>query len=891
MPLIKLCIRKIWLWSWLLTLPICTVGNYWLANTIKEYSDFKIRYNISPEKTSLLQIGKFELAHLTRNLKLLLVADYLREKREHRSRLKTIDLIIPQPELAKLNASLPQSGFDYVKGRLWNDGGLRKVKIRYRGDYNYHWMFHKKSMRVKTQRARLYAGVRKFNLLANKFPYQLANYPGYLLKDHLGNLGPHAEMVNVRINGRHKGTHTYVEQIDESMLRRAGYLPGDIYSGELSAKDRFVGSSADLFRQGGMWDKVAFNNHYEQQASHAIEALVLLVEQAELESSTDDTHLKLQRMLNVEEWGRFMAFESISQTHHYDRAHNWRLYFDPGRSNFVPIIWDPVAWAWSRGKDAVIEADIAKTRIQKALLQSAPLLASRVRHLVNFYDQGNDIKLLSELDETIEEIAIASQFDPDLRPASVKETVRQMNSFRSDIARALEGVKSHYDTDACIQSFSRATANSIRLRVSGRCEVKDLAMRFNGKLPGATSMSLQFTRTNGEVVNFEITDRLTIEGDQLGIDLSLMAEHRTVSSARRRSPQQVLEVLPATYDFIIQDNLTQNELINFSVDVHGRRKQVLRVDKLEVGRLSIKTIIDPDFSRKPLVWSGEKTITGLVEVNQPLVILPGSTIHLEEGASLLIRGRLTAHGTKDMPIKFIPGIDSQGPWGTVAILTERGSGSELKHTEFVGGSGLKRRLYEYSGMFSVHSATEVLIEDSIFRDNHIVDDMVHFVYADVTINNSQFLRSHLDAIDADVSTLTISNSLFQNSGNDALDLMTTNCTVTNSEIVGSLDKAISVGEASTLIVTQSRIIENKIGIQSKDGSTARISGVSFTGNDLAIDAYKKNWRYAAGGKVYVSDSKFIGNGTDLAADKKSKISLSKDTMTRPITIREVADGG
>ena len=883
-------IKGVWLWSWLLTLSICVVGGYWASNTLKSFYDFSIRYDITPFKVSLHQIGVYEWQHMIRQLDFMVVPDYLKTRWEAESSLKTVDLLISEPAIASLNAELPHSGFDYVKGRLWNEGKLRKAKVRYRGDYSYHWMFHKKSLRVKTQKDHLYEGVRKFNLIANKFEYQLSNAPGYFLKDLLGNLGPHAEMVNVRINGRHKGVHTYVEQIDESTLRRSGFLPGDIFSGELSAKDRFEGSVPDLFRQGGMWEKVAVNNHFDEDASDSIEALVLLVGRAERASSTDDTHLRLNRMLNIDEWGKFMAFETISQTHHYDSAHNWRLYFDPGRSSFIPIIWDPVAWAWSTGKRVTVSPDLAKTRIQRALLRNAPLLAARSRHVSEFYAQNGDKKLLERIDETIDELAIASRFDPNLRPVSVEDTIVKMRSFRTAIARVLRKVKGHFDPNNCGQSYARPSPDVIRIEVAGRCEVTGISILFEGELAQLSSLELQYTRIDGSLAVFDILDRHRVEGNRLYLDMNLMAEHRFLSQKRARIEGRIIDVMPGTYDLVFKKGASGSAITAMTTNVYGRTKMIPRVEEIEVTPLSLKGIVDTHYSRTPLIWSGVKKIEGIVEIDQPLVILPGTDVQLGEQASLLISGKVTAHGTPDRPIRFRPSEDSTGPWGTVAILSERGNGSEFKHTDFMGGSGLKRKLYEYSGMFSIHSARNVLIENSTFRDNSIVDDMVHFVYAEVTINNSQFYRAHLDALDADISSIVIDNSLFSDAGNDALDLMTTESTVTNTTIEGSKDKAISVGEASTLELRQSKILNNAIGLQSKDGSLAKVVDVDFTGNQLAVDAYKKNWRYDDGGKVEIVGSRFVDNTYDLSAGKRSTVSVLDASNARPVVDRGILNG-
>ena len=94
---------------------------------------------------------------------------------------------------------------------------------------------------------------------------------------------------------------------------------------------------------------------------------------------TEATHAELSELIDMEEWGRFAAFELLAQTHHYDQYHNWRLYYDPWRTRFVPIVWDPVAWTpEARNRpDGVIDADIVGSRLQAWLLMNGDFLRAR----------------------------------------------------------------------------------------------------------------------------------------------------------------------------------------------------------------------------------------------------------------------------------------------------------------------------------------------------------------------------------------------------------------------------------------------------------------------------------------------------------------------------------
>jgi hypothetical protein len=274
---------------------------------------------------------------------------------------------------------------------------------------------------------------------------------------------------------------------------------------------------------------------------------------------------------------------------------------------------------------------------------------------------------------------------------------------------------------------------------------------------------------------------------------------------------------------------------------------------------------------EPLVWKGRVKVSGVQRVDRDLVIEPGTVIELESGAGVIVGGQLRAEGTAAAPIQFVPANPDGAPWGTIALRGPGAAGSVLRHCRMSGGSGLKEPTYEYSAMFSVHDVPGVRVAECQFSDSRIVDDMVHVVYGDVEFSNCVFLRALSDALDLDITHATIRECQFEQSGNDALDLMSTAAVVYDTSLSRNGDKGISVGEASQLIAVNVTISENEIGVQSKDGSAATLINASLAGNRVGVDAYKKNWRYQAGGQLFIYKSVFDGNGKAITADKKSQI--------------------
>ena len=105
--------------------------------------------------------------------------------------------------------------------------------------------------------------------------------------------------------------------------------------------------------------------------------------------------------------------------------------------------------------------------------------------------------------------------------------------------------------------------------------------------------------------------------------------------------------------------------------------------------------------------------------------------------------------------------------------------------------------------------------------------------------------------------IIIENSQIYNSKNDGIDLMESDTLIKNVKIVGSLDKGISIGEASKTKILKSSLINNYIAVAVKDKSQAKMNNINFYENDIQIAAYKKNLPYGSGGNIDIQNSFFF----------------------------------
>ncbi len=705
-------------------------------------------------------------------------------------------------------------------------------------------------------------------------PGQLNNYLAYKLAGMLGLITPHAEMVNLRVNGNYRGVHLLLEQLRELTLRRNNRMPGDLYVGELVGRDSYRDLPQRVFEYPGLWEKVAYNNHYPRESFKPLKHFVQLLNS----DHDEETYKQMFEMIDLEMWARFSALEILVQTYHYVNSHNWRLYYDPVKNTFEPVVWDPGGWYihWRPTGDESAQLDIITSQLHEVLVRNYQFLLSRYRTIDDFYRSGLDKRFLMEVDNIIAKMNSAIDHDYnivyDFRVISPEESREAMNKLSQSIKSIFDDVRNGYTGGSGSVKYAAADNVSLQFLIDGRRPVEQLQLNYLRPIENKVKANIAFW-VDGKRKEVDISDAVSFSGSSLLVNVPLLAQHVPVRVGNHFLKSRRLEIRPAYYELILEGGTEGNVLESVFAyrggEIPEKAGRLEHLDKKEFH--NSYGIIKPHPVTFPEIWKGDITIEGVRTIRNNLIIKAGTTVKMDEGASLIIHGRLTAEGTEQNPVSFIPARKNQEPWGAVVLRGGDASGSRLRHCEFSGGSGLKGDLFEYSAMLSVRDVKDVRVDRCYFHDNKIVDDMVHAAYADITFTNSVFERSHSDALDIDIGKVVIERSVFLDSGNDAVDLMTSEAFINETLMKRNSDKGISVGEQSSLFLINSRLVQNEVGLQSKDNSIAVLYNVDLEKNRKALDAYKKNWRYGKGGMIRLYKGRVSGNENTFNSDKKSYI--------------------
>ncbi len=872
-------LRLLWKWSPVVTMPVAVIFVVWMFGVGPRWFDFEVRMHTSTD-LDLATVGRLEAEHMLRKWDTG-VTGTKRDELLKESGLRNIHLYIQKRKLKQLDSNLPHSAREYVEGGMYYDGAIREVDLRYRGDNVYHWGYWKKSWRVKTKRDDLFEGMRKFNLVAPRTPEIVNNYLALKVASSMGLLSPIVELVHVTVNGQVSGLFILTEQIEESLIRRHGRMPGDVYSGELVGVDSYKGVNNNLFYSAGLWKKAAVNNHFDEQSLAPLEALLSAIEGA----NTPQGQERLMDLVDVDAFATYSVYESVVGTVHSDEVHNWRLYYDPWKTQFVPIPWDPVGWHRTvrKRRGVPLRPDVVSSQLHSALHRNGVFLTAKSRAFREFFESHKDEALLTELDSAIASIRPILQLDPNLveegtllQPQDVWEGLRTLRSY---LIEHLDSLRQVHLTPQPELVYEVLDPGTLSLRINRGRLLEDLRIRyFNPIKDPVVAVVTWFEESGQKSLDISNTIRTTSHGE-LHFDVSLLSDARRI----KKNGQVMLghaggiEVLPGEFGLSISGLPAGSEILELCGLIDGKPV----IANLQDAPLQFRPMADMT-SRVMAssvglvqVWQGERRIEGLQIIDDPVVILEGTRFLLDPGASLIFRGTVQARGTTTHPIEFLPSgeLGPDHAWGTVATKGEGSNGSTFRSCRFLGGSGIKQDLYEYSAMFSVHGTKNVIVEDCSFEDSFIVDDMVHGVYTDIIFRRCTWTRSLADALDLDISRAVVEDCRFVDSGNDAIDLMTTQASVIGCVILNSGDKGISIGEASRLIAIENTIDGCAIGLQSKDDSYALAINSELLRCNQGVDAYKKNWRYNGGGTIYLMNSVIEACLSPMSADSDSIVGI------------------
>jgi len=241
---------------------------------------------------------------------------------------------------------------------------------------------------------------------------------------------------------------------------------------------------------------------------------------------------------------------------------------------------------------------------------------------------------------------------------------------------------------------------------------------------------------------------------------------------------------------------------------------------------------------------------GEIEIRSPLLlprgtdlrVVPGTTLSFASDAAVLVQGAVDFAGTEAAPI-VLQASDAEARWPGLMVLGD-GRPSRWTHVTARETSGFRLDDWAMTGAITFHES-DVTFEGSTF-ENSSAEDALNVIRARFSMRDCVFKDAVSDAFDGDFTNGTISGGSFERVGGDGLDFSGSTIEVDGTRLVEVRDKAVSVGEGSTLTARNLDIKKCGTGAVAKDGSKTviRDSGMSEI-THVAMMAYVKKPAYGA----------------------------------------------
>lgn len=797
---------------------------------------------------------------------------------EDNSQVVSFNLYLGESDIASLNSDLPTSGkSQYISGHLdapaldFSSAG----DFRYRGGLPLHWLYEKKSYRVKLPPYKQLYGDQSFNLVNPSTMHSVTDLIMYSLSADEGLLAPDYYPARVFVNDRYQGLHFYLSEVDESLLRKKDRMPGSIYSGDTVYSPSYFGDEKSIHQEGvfvdgdrmalfwrdpRLWKKESSRNAESKQYRDDIDRYVSII-------NTEDSasfYELFNRYFDKRKYYTFWGIDTLFGGYHHDNFHNHKIYFDPYKGKFEPIQWDFRFWSVFAGKDIPVNPLISKISLNPILEYERD---TRTYNLLQKYSVGKVVNLIDDADSLLKPELKSDPFRqaPDhryIRFQLAKVTPFSMGQYES----AIQELKKTYGRRrAFVEAVLSNTVTNYRVSPSERGFFIDISV--DGNTPAIVDFS--------NILRSESSKLYKIHGGQRTVQRN--HSEQLLYPGRTRVDGNVVgrmdnwsvtafgnyRFAPSPLHYRYEVELMADDGASFEKNFDLNVMNALTEKPVEASRVEVLPSDSDTLSVHPwtIKSAGVGTLPIILEgaINVPenrvfseetiVTIRAGTEFIMGPKASILFRGKVLAEGAESSPIVF-RAREPLLPWGAVVIQGADAAGSSFHHIQFDGGSVASFNLINYPGIFNIHDVPEFLLTNCAIRNTHTGDDGLHVAYSEGRIEKCEFENTEFDAIDIDISRVELNHIFIDGAGNDGIDVMNSKILIRDLRVAGAGDKCVSVGEGSVLALELGMLQNCAIGVAIKDESVGDLTYVDFQlGDATPIALYRKNTRYSRGGVV------------------------------------------
>ena len=793
--------------------------------------------------------------------------------------LPTIHLFVPEKNLDKLLSKTPQSTKNWQNGFIYENKKKKKIKIRYLGDNFNNWIFENKSLKLKYSKKNFGSEFRSYDYFTTGEPsesnFNFTKKISHFLLKEFGLLAPDVKMVEIRINGEHKGIYFQMPKQDEIFLRKNNFMPVNIYKGENSNIESKIGIDKNLFNNPYLWSKISVFNQTDIKNKDDLTYFFQLLK--DFNNNTISPNFFFSK-IPADIWAKFLI---SGASEHGSNIQNQRLLSDPWSGQYHPLPVDSV-FDLNGFLDHNLERNMFNYRDMTLNADPYFVFLKYKKYYEYIFEQKLLISFANSLEELKPKLLNSAKRDYHFIRGIYEGNIKRKNVDLFNNNNGLEN-----EINKLIINLKKATNNEKNYfikDINATWLTKDnyLFITLKDKLPSGDillklkeghnleDLTIKLTNENkffqNQIIPYDIIDNKTLR-----LKISLVADR--VVYLESQPVRYLSKIKPTLFKFKFNKNLKIDNIKVFNI--FSNNFQQIKFSKKKGLRASINNYALVNKQNDVTELTGDIYLNETKIFNKKVLIKPGTKFFLKKGVSLVFKNQLIANGTKTSPI-IIKQFNINEYWGSILLIGNETRLSKLNNIIIEGGSGGWIENIKSTGMLSIHNSENITLKNINLSNNNIYDDMLHIVYSnDVIIKNLKMSKIYSDGIDIDISkNIEIDNIVITSAKNDCLDFMQTSAVIKNSLFKNCNDKGISVGENSNIFISASNFLKNNIAIESKDRSIVNVKISQFTSNKLVFSAYKKNWKYNGGGIIQSKDNLILNNLKNLSKDKFSSITIN-----------------
>ena len=738
-----------------------------------------------------------------------------------------------------------------------------KTKLRLKGDWTDHLEGKKWSFRVHVRGKDQLFGMRRFSIQHPKVRgYQSEPIFMETLR-HVGVLAPRYFFIKVVINGEKLGIMALEEHFSKELLEANGRREGVIirYDESLLWDARLIAPSERTEAIFNSYRNASIDSFRTSRAKNSPVLSENLSVGVGLLSSFTRGDLSASQVFDIKLMGRFLAVLEFWGARHALWWHNLRFYLNPVTLKLEPIGFD--SDLHDRAQPGTVIAQ--QEPIAAAILADAEIFDAYHQTLKQLSQEVTDGSLIEKL-QAIEDRhlhALRKEFYL-LEPFPLEELKRRANFFASLDAETLKEKPARFPSyPEIVNAFLIDDDGNTYLELSSMVphEIEITNIQWRGNPDTGAVRDFQSVRK----IDFPLTLAATPAGD-------IPTVRRIACAAVEDRNLFTLEVTASIKDDTKPYNQVATEYFS-----------PLRHHPIPGAEIELQ------LAKHPFLYLGDDGNTlhvrqGAWQVSDSIVIPAdyrlhigeGTTLTFSEGQGLFAMGAVTCKGTAARPILFRgkPAVSGQTPGTWQGIFVQSGESPSIwSYVTVRDTRGIHRPGWTLTGGVTFYEST-VHLDHCLFEHNQ-AEDALNLIHSRFRIVDTDFFSTLSDAYDSDFSVGEVQNGIYRDigraGGGDAIDISGSRVSVSGTRFVNVSDKALSVGEGSTMTAKDILVEHSGTGAASKDGSFLELSNVRIEDVSVAgLMTYVKKPEYGPA-RISATGIEYSGTAPFARAEMGSEI--------------------